>query len=72
MIDLTLSDFYNMEIITRRNGTKTPLIDIDDEGHKIGLIGYNAPEGLTDQEIREDAFRFYKAVKGEVDRKMGE
>lgn len=66
MKNLTLSDFYNMEIFTREDGSRTPLIDTDKEGHKIGLIGYSAPEGMSDNEIREDAFMYYQQLVEEI------
>lgn len=65
MKNLTLSDFYNMEIFTRSDGSRTPLIDTTD-GHDIGLIGYNAPDNMSDNEIREDAFMYYQQLVEEI------
>jgi len=55
--------------MVRDDGTKTPHVDtviMDGAVRRIGLIGYDATEGLTDNEIREEAFQYYTRLMEEV------
>lgn len=70
--ELTLSDFYNMDIFTRPDGSKSPLIDKVKDANgvekTIGVAGYKATAGLTDIEIKEEAFEHYKRLMRKLNR----
>lgn len=57
---LTLVDFALMPIIIRQDGSKTPAVN------GSGLAGYEAPIGLSDEQIRKDAYNYYLSLLGEI------
>ena len=58
---LTLSDFYEMKIGLRPDGSATPLIK-NNKGEWVGLPKYYGDPNKTDTEIREEAFSHYQEL----------
>ncbi len=65
--NLTLSDFYNMDIIQREDGTLTPMIE-EVNGKRIGLPGFNGDKKSTPLEIKEAAYHYYKKLIEELNK----
>lgn len=68
MIDfhnLTLSDFCNMEVATRTDGTATVLVD-EFKGKMVALAGFSTDAGKSDYEVQEEAYYYYKDLIGRL------
>lgn len=67
--NLTLSDFYNMDIMVRSDGSRTPIVEVLN-GKNIGLVGYNGSPELSDIDLKEDAFNYYQRLIKELNKKL--
>jgi hypothetical protein len=63
--NLTLSDFYEMEIGEREDGSLTPIID-HVNGEPIGLVGFRGNKNDSDFEIKEHAYLYYLNLMEEL------